>query len=78
MNRLPWVLALVGLALGMVLPIATLWTLIGVLVWIVSGLIVVLFALIVARPGRWAVAWRGQRLFVAVGFDVRSAVGVAL
>ena len=67
MNRLPWLMALLGLALGMVLPIATLWTLIGVCLWIVCGLLVVLGILVASRHDRWAFAWRGQRVFVAVG-----------
>lgn len=67
MNKLPWIMALLGIALGTVLPIATLWTLIGVCLWIVCGLLVVLVMLVAARPGRWAFAWRGQRVFVAMG-----------
>lgn len=67
MNRLPWILALLALVLGLMLPIDMLWALIYVCTVLAVVLSVVLVALLVARPGRWAFAWRGQRAFVAVG-----------
>lgn len=70
MNYLPLILGLLGVVLGAILPIATVLTLICVGLWVLVGLVAVLACLVITRPGRWALVWRGQHGFVAVGVEL--------
>lgn len=62
----------VALALGAVLPLATLWAVIGVLAWVAVGLGAVLVALtgalLVRRRPQLAYVRRGGFVAVGVGF----------
>ncbi|TXH52431.1 MAG: hypothetical protein E6Q97_15910 [Desulfurellales bacterium] len=70
MSRIPTIMALLGLVLGLALPLPAVWALIYACTVLAACLSVVLVALVVRRSGHWAFAWRGQRAFVAVGVSL--------
>jgi len=67
MSRIPFALAILGLVLGLALPLPAVWALIHACTVLAVVLAAVLLVLVARRSGRWAFAWRGSRAFVAMG-----------